>query len=970
MTANILPENLREIFKREWDNRYQTTFGVWHDTVQNGKDFLNGESPYNRKKNARLLATMQKGNRNEWDCTMLFYAILYSSSIHGLNPVMRKTVDELREFRNQTFAHKPHGRLKDAEFQSSIQKVVACFQTLGVATNPIHVVSKQISFPTDELQALQQQLEKDPRPFSILPLRPLHPVIARQALTDQVIGCLNKLKNNSVTGLTAVYITGSPGSGKSQLARQIGEKVFKEQQLASAQPGFVMTLEAENQNTLLQSYANFARNLKCPEYSLTSIVSSKAFATKEKIVHLKSLIVTKLTLYSNWLVIIDNIRNLSTMQALWPQIGSEEWGDGQLLITTQDGYVPLTMTNSSVSVADVAISKGMQDQEAIQLLSSLSGLNDGFSTVKVAQALDFQPLALASAAEYVNATFPSKISWEEYLRKLEDGKRKQTEEVLANTNPSYPRSMTAAIEIAVKRAVEEEEIKHVFNFISMFAAEPVPLEVVIQYVLHMNSALDEEITKLKIEKCSLLLLESQPNTPVLIRVHQVVRESLHFIKTETTKSQSEARNITDVTAAIVAIALFTDKNLHNLEGHKDMLYFTICKSLASHLFVLFQNHFDTIKENPTSLLQKLRSPSLVSLATAFGHFGRITSEFGYLLAAARFYELALKISQHSKKVDKAQKISLFLSLGEVSGCLKDLPKSKEYFSQALKCSEQMYGKESAAVAACLENLGNIALKQSQVDDARKLYVRALAINLEHFDEDDVRVASSLQNVGSIQFVLDDFQSSKDCYEKAVKIYEEKYPDGHPSLARVLKNLANAKFHLGELNEAKQLQTCALKMLETFYGSKHLDVAASLDCLGNICRSLGELKEATACHTKSLTIKKILLGVQNLSIASSYTNLGDDAIALEQLEQAEEYFRRALALMTSLLGCDHFEVARCLHKLGALHEEKGELDLAADRIKLALEVYHNCHTGSHEYIVRAKTVLERVSRELAKKNRRS
>ena len=81
VTSDIIVASLREIFKQEWDNQYRSTKGEWKDEPQNGIDFYNGESPPNQRRNARLLSTMKKGNRKEWDCTMLFYAILFSDSV-------------------------------------------------------------------------------------------------------------------------------------------------------------------------------------------------------------------------------------------------------------------------------------------------------------------------------------------------------------------------------------------------------------------------------------------------------------------------------------------------------------------------------------------------------------------------------------------------------------------------------------------------------------------------------------------------------------------------------------------------------------------------------------------------------------------------------------------------------------------------------------------------------------------------
>ena len=63
VTTDLLAEGLRELFKREWDNKYKSTpLGEWKDVPQNGTDFYNGESLRNQRRNARLLGTMINGN--------------------------------------------------------------------------------------------------------------------------------------------------------------------------------------------------------------------------------------------------------------------------------------------------------------------------------------------------------------------------------------------------------------------------------------------------------------------------------------------------------------------------------------------------------------------------------------------------------------------------------------------------------------------------------------------------------------------------------------------------------------------------------------------------------------------------------------------------------------------------------------------------------------------------------------------
>ena len=130
IAIDILPTALRSLFKQEWDNRYQTTYGEWKDKPQNGLSFKNGESPANQRKNVRLLATMVNGDRTEWDCTMLFYAILFSDSIHGLSSLVKTNVDDLRKFRNEDFAHMTEGQLSNTDFSIIIGKVETAFRNL------------------------------------------------------------------------------------------------------------------------------------------------------------------------------------------------------------------------------------------------------------------------------------------------------------------------------------------------------------------------------------------------------------------------------------------------------------------------------------------------------------------------------------------------------------------------------------------------------------------------------------------------------------------------------------------------------------------------------------------------------------------------------------------------------------------------------------------------------------------------
>ena len=178
IAADELTEGPRQIFKREWDNRYKATLGEWKDKPKNGMDFWNGESCRKRRRHANLWKTIINGNRAEWDCTMLFYAILFSDCIHSLNPVVRSNVDDLRRFRNYQFSHIPQGYVSSGDFQKEISDISTAFHALGLPTLNIREIANKTILLTEEsgnvlkeidtlllLQEKETKLEKKEKEF-------------------------------------------------------------------------------------------------------------------------------------------------------------------------------------------------------------------------------------------------------------------------------------------------------------------------------------------------------------------------------------------------------------------------------------------------------------------------------------------------------------------------------------------------------------------------------------------------------------------------------------------------------------------------------------------------------------------------------------------------------------------------------------------------------------------------------------
>ena len=222
ISTKIVRDGLQSVFKQEWNRLYGSRRGQWLDTPSNGMDFFNMESLKSRKRNCRLLNSIRYGDSGSWDCTCLFFAILYSDTLGGLlpraSPTVYSNVNDLREFRNGFFAHLSQPRVLESDFQANVQKVTNAFIALNLDTTELQTMVNQRNFPTGELQTLQEKiavLEKEiqgkPKNFVVLPSKPSHEVIERSSEVKEIMQMLCDLQNGSDDdSVVTVFVTGNP----------------------------------------------------------------------------------------------------------------------------------------------------------------------------------------------------------------------------------------------------------------------------------------------------------------------------------------------------------------------------------------------------------------------------------------------------------------------------------------------------------------------------------------------------------------------------------------------------------------------------------------------------------------------------------------------------------------------------------------------------------------------------------------
>ena len=1022
IATNILPPALRLLFKQEWDNRYKTTLGEWNDTPQNGLDFKNGESANNQSRNAEELLTMVNGNRAQWDCTMLFYAILHSDSIRpGLSKLIKTNVHKLREFRNKFYAHVTEGQFSIADFKITVAKVEKAFRALGLSTVEIQTVRKQKSFPTDELQnvktsnqkltqdlqtkdaelqhkatelqekdvelqeekdklqekhaelqenkdrlqtteeqrkVFEEQLQCKVEPFCVLPPRPAHVIASRDCHVDKVTQKLLKLRKAKENTLSYCYISGNPGSGKSQLAGLVAEKYYKETSKDTTAPSFVMTLSAENPEALLTSYLSLARKMYCPEFTINTTENSKDPDNGRKIAIIKNLIATKIHLYSSWLLLIDNVTNLRWIGPFLPEPGNKQWGKGQLLITTQDCSCTLL---DSPFTSHISISKGMEPADAMGLLTKLSGITDSDVGENVAHALDYQPLALASAGVYVRMvrnTNPN-FGWEGYLEKLGEGKLELTEKELAQVNSVYPKSMTVAIKMALETVMGSDEImKHVFTFLAFCAPEPLRLDVLTTYVVNADGELDEERIGIQIQRSSLLLIENDDD--VNIRLHKVV----HDIVKRSVKDQMDANEHARVACvAIGSCSQYIHKAIPETLRSKDSVGGS--RHIVPHLKTLAVGITNIISTEEKFGLIKNTHNSIDN----FEILGQVCLFHSEYVSAMKYFSVALKLIEdnmirtgpdhgHAKRVSR-----IYHNIGLLHGLLSDYQQAKKYYELALSIQQNTLGPDHVDVARTYHNMGNLYRILGGNQQAMKYYERALSIKLNKLGRDHVDVAGTYHSMGNVHGYLGNNQQAMKYYESALSILLKKLGQDHVDVASTCHNMGYVHENLGNNQQAMECYERALVIRLNKLGPDHVDVASTCLNMGNLYRNLGRNHQAMECFKRALSIQLNKLGPDHVDVATTYHNMGILHGILGDNQQAKEYCQRALFKLLKKLGPYHADVARAYHDMGILHRNLGYNQQAKEYYRRALHITLNELGPDHADVTKLSRLLADVQRVL-------
>lgn len=628
--------------------------------------------------------------------------------------------------------------------------------------------------------------------IEILPGKPFHVTHRREKEIQKIEDALNQLRpqNASNRMVTGVFVKGPPGCGKTQLVRQFGEKYMKERAgcEVEAPRRIVATLHAQTPESMLKSYKELHKKLEIlKEFeergSLRERIKAYSDSVKNHLSESSSV----------WLLIVDNLTVNDPLKEFWPTPEEKSpWGDGVVLITTQDSeLVPRSHAHAKV----LGLDSGMEQDDAMKLLSAVSGMDTDEDATTVAQLLGYYPLSLACAAVYVRQMREdrpfSNFSWKKYLSNLQKYFAYLDHSDYTHHNPCYPQSMLPAAEFAARRMAETNEVlRAAFVFLSYCALQPVPLDTIAEYVLQQIAASgDERIRvpddiKLKIARCSLLIYPEAGERGIeVVTLHQVMRLAFTQIrrrpaekKTRTqgefsgtkeirvdkleqngvleTLNEAYKANKDELTSDAIAMRIILSPHLKEFVESIEWIQWIDIKLLVQTLVYLADSLVHVagatntnrvaLLERAYKLNKQLCSEELISSA--------LLCDLGYTYREAGLLDKTIQVLDEADRLCQAHKEPEWIKrrshlLNVLAFTFREsfkLDLAKEYMNLSVEVTKKAYGESHVQVVERLCNLGVILHDRWENEEAIEVLEEARNI-VETCDTSEMVIRAQVLN---------------------------------------------------------------------------------------------------------------------------------------------------------------------------------------------------------------------------------
>lgn len=774
-----------------------------------------------------------------------------------------------------------------------------------------------------------------------LPPSAIHYVDPREKELSALSALYDRVKKSG--SVTVLHIVGYPGSGKTQLARAFSERLAQEKENSyNFLPGnlFFGTINASSIDSLLFDVKRFAISIGCVESEWASKsgqdLQFSSLSKEKQLDFLVEAVREKLQDSQAWILILEDIKNSEYLSHWFSSDSQKNWGNGTILVTREMN----TRRDSSVNNT-YNISKGMDVEDGVELLSNLSGLSEDklVDAEDIVKLLRGSPLALTSAGHYIGskATRNPSYSCLDFLKEVKCELQK------ANNNQEVD-PILAVVAMATKNLVQESpHLLHAFDFLGACSPDwPIPITLI---ALHLKSP--------------------DFNLPPVVGGGPVLpSQSPVVAKTE----NSAGEEVQEMFLSIKKLA----KNLES--------FMTAVKDNLDAIKAMLNPEMQDMPQIPDGVVEMLKACPLVSVVK-MENMGVQTvvvspvvhSVFQQLFLSRTMHELE---AQYLEKAEEKHNASSWFrrlwsfdrqrTLQEYRNSMGEVSRNEIVTHQNLDSPSDEV--ETTGDAAVLRDLLKDELDLKE--DFRKIKAQD---TVRHCQQHTARILKTIDDVACV--------CGQDNQTRTLARLIKPHLNhilatgtseslGPKSRVNAISAMASIDISLGKLESGRGLLEEVLQIKTELYKESSLEVASTLTRLAEVYSSLDDLPKCRELLERSLQIyesQRRRFGEYKapLDYARTLSALGATYGSLGFKERSRDYIERAFSFMQSAAPTNPDEVetrrftnnvASTLTDLGHAYLSLGETTAARRFLDMALNGHKNIHGEEHPEVVRTLTVL--------------
>ncbi|KAJ5502805.1 P-loop containing nucleoside triphosphate hydrolase protein [Penicillium fimorum] len=742
---------------------------------------------------------------------------------------------------------------------------------------------------------------------------------------------LNQVYDKGTTPGARIALVGLGGVGKSQLAIECSYRIREE-----SPKTWVFWIHAGNSARFEQSCRDIADRVKIPGRSDSTANIFKLF--HDWLVDERN---------GKWFLILDNVDDSRFLHEVPLGQGgqSDHSGvqrrplftyfpishNGSIIITSRSRGAALSMVEDD----DIITIEPMDPSHATMLFEKKLGAQiEKENIIQLATALDYMPLAIVQAANYIKQRRP-RVSVPQYLADFQKSDRKRTR-LLEYDVGQLRRDREANNSILITWQISFNHIQQIqptaadlLSLMSFFDRQGIP-EALLQHqpaeqsddinlddkkeiydddeTTETDSSVDDDFGEniLMLRNYSMISISVDEHTFEMHRLVQLAMRKWLEAYGQLERWKQQFIEILD----------------HAFPAG-DFETWAVCQPLFSHV-----QSAVTQQPSKEAVLQKWAS--LVHRAALFA------CKKGYVIECEKMAVLAMKTRKRlfglydERTLHSSEIAGLAYSLG---GRWKD---AETLQLQLMSTHYQGLGIEHPNTLNSMSNLASTYRHQGRWKEAEELEVQVLETRKQVLGLAHSNTIDGMGNLAWTYWNQGRWKEAEDLEVQVLETRKQMLGPEHPDTLDGMGNLAATYRNQGRWKEAEELEVQVLETRKQVLGLAHSN---TLDGMGNLAWTYwnqGRWKEAEDLEVQVLETRKQVLGPEHPdtldgmgNLASTYSNQG-------RWKEAEELEVQVLETRKQVLGPEHPDTLDSMANLASTYSNQGRWKEAEELDVQALE----------------------------------